>query len=163
MQVGSRLSICPACERRVTWVCRGRVSIEQKPRLTPKGGGHQSVVLVRLVKLGDGDSTSRKIQGKNPQSPTYDLRSTAGRGQDRGGVRVLPGWPVLQIPHLSLGRVKGVPENLRLGAPPLPHFQMRPGERPSTFPDAGGNFSLFLIISRLARQAKPNHKPWLSP
>lgn len=66
MQVGSRLSICPACERRVTWVCRGRVSIEQKPRLTPKGGGHQSVVLVRLVKLGDGDSTSREDPGEEP-------------------------------------------------------------------------------------------------
>lgn len=50
------------------------------------------------------------------------------------------------------GESQGVPENLRLGAPPLPHFQMRPGERPSTFPDAGGNFSLFLIISRLAHR-----------
>lgn len=101
-------------------MCRGRVSIEQKPRLTPKGGGHQSVVLVRLVKLGDGDSTSRKIQGKNPQSPTYDLRSTAGRGQDRGGVGVLPGWPVLQIPRLSLGRVRGYLRTCGLGRRPSP-------------------------------------------
>lgn len=92
-------------------MCWGRVSIEQKPHLTPKGEGHQLVVLIRPVKLGDkrlNISKDQQSKQRTPkQSPTYDLRLTAGRGQDRGWVGVLPEWPVPQTPHLSLGRVGG--------------------------------------------------------
>ena len=68
MQMGPRPSVCPTCERSVTWVCWGRVSIEQKPRLTPREG-HQLVVLIRPVKLGDRDSTSQKISNPGKEPP----------------------------------------------------------------------------------------------
>ena len=50
-------------------MCWGRVSIEQKPHLTPKGEGHQLVVLIRPVKLGDRDSTSQKISNPSKEPP----------------------------------------------------------------------------------------------
>lgn len=116
--------------------------------------------MVCLLELFMGVSVvaqHRKIREGFPQASASLVWVTA-----EGRLRV--GWGAARVashPVSPPRESRGLESTCgRAPTPPLPDEARE--RKPGTVQAAGGTFSLFLIIS-LNKQAKPNHKPWLSP